>query len=1446
MKMKKLIAMILTLMLIIPMSFISPAIGFTADPQPFIIKGNVRDNEGNTLNDMKISVVSKIRLHSMEEQKQLFESVSDENGDFVLMIPPTPYPTSIIKAELFGYYPVTVGKFGGASGEEVETKIILQKIGEEPDFRASSIDIRVCYSQTVNQGDNKPTPIPDYATLDKDLYPENILPYLESGKNLELTDKVQAVADEILDGVSDKKNAVEVAKGVYDWVCSHVEYTTRPADKDTIQKGQYSRNFRGFGTDFYDWCQTPEETIDYPWVICIEFERLATALLRCLDIPARPTPLAAHPVTQFWLEPKNGDGLWVNMETSNGRNQWVKGNDSALFPSKHDSAISIIPINSDAPMHAFWDLGVEGFWMEQPGQNIRLPLEDRALSFTKDIIKRFPQTGEIPQQKRDDGERPPQRPFDVDESNIEIQTINPAPKGMSEFVNVYWRGFITELTNATNMKPVFRFPHFLENEYAHQLDMAHFTNHPEAVVKVWNETETSDETGLSQVYYYIQFDLEKIIPTAEELQALPKELFDIVGVVNDKNGNPVENARVWLENGSTAKPDMPGDRFEKVASAETLSDENGEFILTGIPNISPRYMVGATADGYFKTIEGRIGKDTGVVEITLKKENEEEAFRTRKLRVIGAYLLREGRSPQPKELPEFAMLDKSAFPDEILPYLKDGKGYETTDTVKKIGDEILEEIPEEDRDNLIKVAYGVYCWVASHIEYDLVKVYPSDITCGNYQTTFGGFGIDFDDWCYHPQEAIEQGRTICIEFERLAVALCRYLGVPARSTPLKAHPVTQFWVQESEDGDGYWSNMETSKGRTEWKKGNYTAFFPSKPDSMIAIISPDENAPIHMSWDFGAECWWLEDYGGSQKLEGTPEKNLEDWEKVMDEFSETGKLPNPRGKPPTRPEDGHDGGVEPMSVNKEAPSEYLIYTRGFEIDLCNATDLHPVVKFPHFVENQWRDQLEISHYISIPGIVEKVWEETSENEETGLTQKWYCIRLDLTKIEAEPEKEIVSPDGENLILNSGFEDGERDWKPKSIGRDGGSAKTSIDSNNSQSGKKSAKITNDGDGLGIWNQLVPNIPSPAKVHLSGYIKTEDVKGFAFIDINILGKDIHNKPPFPATEPKQKGTSGWTKVEGTFDIPEGADAVIIGCTMLGVGTAWFDDVELKILEGETAGGTSENMEEVWIKNPSSGEKICTHIHKPAGETPKGGFPAVVAVPGGSSWGTQLDSHGRLIPSIVDAGFVTVVFDPEGRGKTGGEENNSGVIHQDGMHEVLKHVANLDYVDAENIGVLSMSFGLIMSGCTLGRFPLDPPVKYYIDWEGPDGSLCDYSGKHGKSMDIDENFWETREAYLFIEDFQGNYVRLQSEKDHVQKTNDNAFRMIEHATSTENGGKGKCNWTRMNGGDYPNPPNTVFSDDDPPNWISESVKNNDKMTIDTIKEMSAMPNPYDDDSE
>jgi transglutaminase-like putative cysteine protease len=1441
--MKNLFKILLTITIVFSVSITNTYGVSDTSEKPFYISGIVIDSNSEPIENVSVTASGFRAQNSINKPSMIFCDKTNSNGEFTLGIPSMPYPTSIINARKPSYYPITMGKYGGASGESIYIEIMLEPIGEEPNYKASSIDVKMFYANIIETGENKPTELPVFATRDINTYPNRVLTYLESGKNIELTEKVRLIAEEIIDTVGEKENAVVVAKAVYDWVCSNIEYSTRDFDENTIRKGQYEREYRSFGTDFYDWCQTPEETIDYPWVICIEFERLTTALLRCLDIPARPAPLKAHPVTQFWVQPNDGDGFWANMETSRGRNAWVEGDESAHFPSVHDGNIAFVPVDENAPMHALWDIGSECNWREQSGQNFRLPINEQSVNIVGIASESFRKTGMLPQAPRNEKIGLEEETLETAFVDTRPMTPNPSPIEINDYIELYWRGFTVDLSKATDTKPIFRFPHFLNNEYRVVLDISHYTNHPEAVIKVWNETDECEDTGLSQEWYCIQFNLELIEPDAFELMSLPIETFDIVGVVSDEDGDPIEDATMWLENGLDQNDPRFRDLHIQTLTAVTNSD--GEFILKDIPQRSPRYMVGAIADGYFKTIQGRIGEENNDIQIILRKYSEDECFRNQRVRVKMAYLLKETMSPLPKELPDYAIADNSKFPESVLPYLEEGEGYEITDTVKMIGDEILESIENDERDNLVTLANAVYNWIISNIEYDLTSIYPSDITCGNYQTTFGGFGVDFDNWCYSPQEAVEQGRTICIEFERLATALCRYLGVPARSTPLKAHPVTQFWVQESEDDEGYWANMETSKGRTEHKKGNLSAGFPSRNDSMIAIIPHNSDAPIHMDWDFGAECWWLEDYGGSIKLSGNPEKDMDKWQEILDVFEQTGELPT-ETRPPRRLEDGHDNSIDEIAPTNTIPgpndrditSPYSIYSRGFEVDMCNATDLHPVIRFPHFVENQWREQLDMRPYVSIPGIIEDEWEETEEDEETGLSQTWYCIRLDLTKVEQFPKQDTAV---ENILTNPGFEEGDIGWRPMFPPKGDKKNRPSIDELVSHSGNKSARLQSDNEGVCAWNQLIVDLPIPSKIIVKGYVKTEDVVGNVIIDLRINENGEKSVPPFPSCQPNLRGSNDWTMVSGEFDIHENADSVIIGCTMLGKGTVWFDDIEVIVIGGDNV-NSAKNFTEVWVTNPTSGIDLCTHIHKPSSEIPSDGYPVVLLVPGGSGHGTQFD-YSPLVSQITDEGFVVVVFDPEGRGRTKGNDDESGVIHQDGMHAVLKYIANLDYIDMDNIGVVSFSFGLIMSGCTLGRYPLDPPVKFYIDREGPDGSLCDYSGKHGQSLSIDEDFWEPREAYLFIEDYMGNYVRIQSEKDHVQKTNDHAYRMIEHSTSTEYGGKGKCNWTRMNcdEGDCANPPNTVFSKDNPPNWADEKEERSNELIIEIIKEMIQMPNPY-----
>jgi len=241
--------------------------------------------------------------------------------------------------------------------------------------------------------------------------------------------------------------------------------------------------------------------------------------------------------------------------------------------------------------------------------------------------------------------------------------------------------------------------------------------------------------------------------------------------------------------------------------------------------------------------------------------------------------------------------------------------------------------------------------------------------------------------------------------------------------------------------------------------------------------------------------------------------------------------------------------------------------------------------------------------------------------------------------------------------------------------------------------------------------------------------------------------------------------------------------------------------------------------WVTNPTNGAQLYVRVIRPQnwdGDP----LPTLVLVPGGSGDSSDLlDSPVKTQP-LIDAGFALVVFDPDGRGRSEGVEDDNGYVHQDGLAEIIRFAATLPEVDAAQIGLVSYSYGVTMAAGALVRYP-DLPVHFLIDWEGPadrnDTGGCDEAKTghlQGHPCD-DEDFWREREAATFALHFQVPYQRLQSEKDHAQPDNEHALLMIGNATAQVYGGHGKAPWTRLN--DLS--PNAVYTPDAPPPMIPES---------------------------
>jgi len=237
---------------------------------------------------------------------------------------------------------------------------------------------------------------------------------------------------------------------------------------------------------------------------------------------------------------------------------------------------------------------------------------------------------------------------------------------------------------------------------------------------------------------------------------------------------------------------------------------------------------------------------------------------------------------------------------------------------------------------------------------------------------------------------------------------------------------------------------------------------------------------------------------------------------------------------------------------------------------------------------------------------------------------------------------------------------------------------------------------------------------------------------------------------------------------------------------------------------------------VTNPTSGVELAVRVFYP--EDGGANHPAVVLVPGGSgdssSFTKPRAGGASQVDRFIEAGFIAVVFDPDGRGLSGGIDDDDGFVQQDGLAAVIEYASSLPGVDPGRIGLVSYSYGVTMATGALARHP-DLPILFYIDWEGPadrrDTGGCDedHTGHLQNHSCTDDSYWSEREAATFAKGIRAPYQRVQSANDHAQPDVDHAILMINNTTAEEYGGNGISPWTRLN--DLT--PNAVYSFDDPP---------------------------------
>lgn len=240
--------------------------------------------------------------------------------------------------------------------------------------------------------------------------------------------------------------------------------------------------------------------------------------------------------------------------------------------------------------------------------------------------------------------------------------------------------------------------------------------------------------------------------------------------------------------------------------------------------------------------------------------------------------------------------------------------------------------------------------------------------------------------------------------------------------------------------------------------------------------------------------------------------------------------------------------------------------------------------------------------------------------------------------------------------------------------------------------------------------------------------------------------------------------------------------------------------------------------WVVNPTSGARLFVRVFYPAGWNGES-LPALVLVPGGT--GT---TEPRKAEALAAEGFLVIIFDPEGRGRSEGTEDYNGFIGQDGLAAVIEAAAALPGLDANRYGLVSYSYGVTLATGALARHP-DLPIDFYIDWEGPVDRAYSTVGCGKNRADkiqwqpCDDNaWWLEREAMNFIANVQVPYQRIQSQKDHVQPANNHAIDIVNAAVAAG------LPWARLN--EYP--ANQTYDAANPPAMLPDSMDKQIDKTI------------------
>ena len=116
-----------------------------------------------------------------------------------------------------------------------------------------------------------------------------------------------------------------------------------------------------------------------------------------------------------------------------------------------------------------------------------------------------------------------------------------------------------------------------------------------------------------------------------------------------------------------------------------------------------------------------------------------------------------------------------------------------------------------------------------------------------------------------------------------------------------------------------------------------------------------------------------------------------------------------------------------------------------------------------------------------------------------------------------------------------------------------------------------------DGFGtLMQQCLPSEYAGKRVRMSGYMKSQDVVGWAGFWFRVDGQGARSLAFDNMHGRAVRGTTGWKKYEIVLDVPQQATNLAYGALLDGTGKIWFSDLSFEVVDRSVATTTESGWD------------------------------------------------------------------------------------------------------------------------------------------------------------------------------------------------------------------------------------------------------------------------------